>query len=123
MKFEMKILRNGDVERVIGRLWAEFGDPRITALDLSVLDLSIDGIPEFGHLICQDDEWAAQYADGDDVWKWEQEHLPKRNSGHRAYDQTGLLVEATADMFPLSWQPIGLMSSDGAVVWSGGPTG
>lgn len=119
MKFEMKILRNGDAERVIGHVWAEMRDPRATALDMSVLDMSIDGLPEFGHLVNQDDEWAGQYADGDAVWKWEQEHLPKRYSGDRAYDRTGLLVEATADMFPLSWQPIGLMFSDGSTVWSG----
>lgn len=119
MKFEMKILRNGGsaTERVIGRLWAEHKDPRATVLDLPVLDMSIEGLPEFGHLIYQDDEWTGHHASRDDVWEWEQEHLPKWEE--RAHDQTGLLVEATADMFPLSWQPIGLMFSDGATVWSG----
>jgi hypothetical protein len=120
MKFEMKIVRNGDAERVIGSVWAEHKDPRATALDLPVLDMSIDGLPEFGHLSYQDDEWTGQYAEGSDVYAWERENLPKRYSGDRGYDQTGLLVEAVADMFPLSWQPIGLMFSDGATVWSEG---
>lgn len=123
MKFEMKIVRNGDAESVIGRVWADHKDSRATALDMSVLDMSIDGLPEFGHLVYQDDEWTGQYSSRGDVYEWEQEHRSKRCSGYRAYDRTGLLVEAVADMFPLSWQPIGLMFSDGATVWSGEPTG
>ena len=118
MKFEMKILRNGDAERVIGRVWADHKDPRATALDLPVLNMSIEGLPEFGHLVYQDDEWAGHHASRDDVYAWEREHRPKLYSGDLGYDRTGLLVEATADMFPLSWQPIGLMFSDGATVWS-----
>lgn len=120
MKFEMRILRNGGAECVIGRVWADHKDPRATALDLPVLDMSIAGLPEFGHLVYQDDEWTGHYASRDDVYAWERENLPKRYSGDRGYDQTGLLVEAVADMFPLSWQPIGLMFSDGATVWSEG---
>lgn len=116
MELTIEIFRNGDVERPIGNLSADYGPDVATILDVGTLKMDAVGIPEFALLILQDDEWQGQYESGDGVWAWQQEHGLTGYGGRRQV--SGFLVEGVAAMFPETWLPIGLRFSDGHTVWS-----